>query len=658
MSYFEPQQQPGEPFAVSLSPGGVPAFALSPTKQLAFGLHYGSLSPDAAAQLLTQQKADPNGQYHDGRCDCRASLLHLAAEKCVGEDGAAILTSLIDAGASVNYTSYSPEGAPWALPCSKKPLDSLLDRLRHADSAQLSALLPMIETLLRHGARCYYPGGALSSVFTSSAMKDISATQCLEVVTRLTTAAAAAPRPPGLYGETALNEACQCQFRGEEDQQAEDQQADEQPGDAAHDGHTEPHIAILEKIVEGTGWEVLEGWGEGERGSYALSRAVESQNRAVVYWLVRQRVKAVHSTLILAHEDTEVMSFLVREAGADVDDDGAAMTGARFWPPLVEFVREGHYTAAEHLNHLGASVDRALTHFRTTARQKRRILSVYHDYLSRSVPTHAMHFINTEIAAYLDPLAPLPFSARTPLGRRLNAALRFFVSRVCNVASPSVRRRLFRHTAFVTPHITHTDTSDSQGGGEGGQVDEGIVYGLRDVIHLIRCEEAQRYELPDIDSGFGRSKPFECAFDSRVVVRGAGGGQCVVEVIDAWEGMDQRGPPGALWGEESSDDDDGLGDYDLDEENDIDEDGMDEDGLEDGAGDGIDEGFMDDDGMNGDQGEDDDDMIDDDEQQQQHVEADQAADEMDGGHSSGDLNPPIYLVLQHLSQPACCRKDV
>mmetsp|Transcript_36142 Transcript_36142/g.103790 ORF Transcript_36142/g.103790 Transcript_36142/m.103790 type:complete len:648 (+) Transcript_36142:251-2194(+) len=637
------QQQPGEPFPVALSRVGAPAFALSATKELASGLHDGSLSPDAAAQLLTQDKADPNGRYRKSS-HTWPSLLHLAAEKCVGEDGAAILTSLIDAGASVNYTSYSPEGAPWALPCSKKPLDSLLDRLRHADSAQLSALLPMIETLLRHGARCYYPGGALSSVFTSSAMKDISATQCLEVVTRLTTAAAAAPSPPSLYGYSTLYEACKCRFRVDKEEQPDEQQRHQQ-GDAAHDGQTDAHIAILEKLVEGMGRKVLEGFIAKE----ALNHAVDRQNRAVVYWLVRQGVRADDDALSRAHWDVDVISLLVREAGAHVD---------RGWrQPLVRFVGGGHDTAAQHLIQLGASVDRALTHFRTTARQKRRILSVYHDYLNRSVPTHAMGFINTslaplrtlsalsashsvfgvgvlccQIASYIEPPS-LPFSDRTPLGRRLNAALSFFISRVCNVASPSVRRRLFQRTAFVTPHITHTDTSDSQGGGEGGQVDEGIVYGLREVIHLIRCEEAQRYELPDIDRGFGKSKPFESSFDGRVVVQGAGGGQCVVQTIEWWEAMGGRGPPGALWGEEPLDDDD-----DSSSDDDLDEDGV-EDG---GDGEDLDEGSVAEDGMGGDSGEEehDGDVIDDDDddeqQQQQHTEDNQSVDEMDEEHSSSD----------------------
>ncbi|CEM02361.1 unnamed protein product [Vitrella brassicaformis CCMP3155] len=508
------QQQPGEPFPVTLSRGGAPAFALSASKELAFGIDDGSLSPDAAAQLLTQEKADPNGRYYDTSLDRLDSLLHLAAEKCIGEDGAAMLECLIkDAGADVNFVDVVEAGN------NRRPLDSLLARLRRADRRLLLALLPMIETLLRHGARCYFGGaGALQSLFASSAMEEVSATGCLEVVTRLTTAAAAAPTPPSLGGDFALSKACRCQFRQEEDQQQ--QQQEQQKRDGAYDSHADPHIAILEKLVEGMGRKVLEGFIAKE----ALNHAVDRQNRAVVY---------------------------------------------------------------------------------------------------------------CQIASYVEPL-PLPFSDRTPLGRRLNAALSFFVSRVCNVASPCERRRLFRHTAFVTPHTTHTDTSDSQGGGEGegGQVGEGIVYGLRDVIHLIRCEEALHYQLPDIDSGFGNGKPFECAFDGRVVVGGAGGGQCVVQTIDRWEAMGERRPPGALWSEESSDDDDSSDD--SDEDDDIDEDGMDEDGLEDaGDGDDLDEGFMAEDGMDGDLGEEDGDMIDDDDEPQ-HTEDDQSVDEMDEEHSSSD----------------------
>ncbi|CEM37413.1 unnamed protein product [Vitrella brassicaformis CCMP3155] len=596
----EPQPQPGEPFPISLSRGGAPAFSLSATKELAYGIRDGSLSPEAAAQLLAQQRADPNGRYYNTSSQQWHSLVYLAAEECVGEDGVAILESLIDAGANVNCTSPA-----------RIPLDAVLARLRHADPTQLSALLPMIETLLRHGARCYFDG-ALSSVFTSGATRGpqrITAKECLKIVTRLTAAAAAAPTLLSLYGYWTLEQACACRFAEDEDKQSDEQQQQrqQQEGDAAHDGHADPHIAILEKLVEGMGREVVEGDG----GTCALNEATRARNRAVVYWLVRQQgVKAVRSTLILAHWDVDVISFLVHEAGADIDDD----------------------------------------------------------YLKRSVPTHAMRFINasltplrtlsalsashrvfrvgvlcSHIASYIEP-PPLPFSARTPLGRRLNAALSFFVSRVCNVASPSVRRRLFRHTAFVTPHTTHADTSDSQGGREGGQVDEGIVYGLRDVIHLIWCEEALHYRLPDIDRGFGKGKPFECSFDGRVVVGGAGGGQCVVQTIDGWEGMDQRGPPGAVWGDyESSDDDSSDGD-DLDEESDIDdEDGMDADGLEDaGDGDDLDEGSVAEDGMDGDWGEEehDGDMIEDDDEHQ-HMEDDQAAGDMDEEHSSSNLNPPV-----------------
>ncbi|CEM03441.1 unnamed protein product [Vitrella brassicaformis CCMP3155] len=531
------QQHLREPFPVTLSRGGAPAFALSATKELAFGLHYGSLSPDAAAQLLTQETADPNGRYRKNPCDgyiSPLSLLHLAAETCVGEDGAAMLDCLLDAGAEVNYDTsvYAP------FCTGKTPLDLVLDRLGCADPRLLSALLPMIGTLLRHAARCYY-GGSLRSLFASSAMEEVSATECLEIVTRLTTAAAAAPSPPSLYGYSTLYEACKCRFRVDKEEQPDEQQRHQQ-GDAAHDGQTDAHIAILEKLVEGMGREVVEG----DRGSRALNEAVDSQNRAIMYWLVRQQgVRADSDALCFAARDVDVMSFL--------------------------------------------------------------------------------------IASYIEPPS-LPFSDRTPLGRRLNAALSFFISRVCNVASPSVRRRLFQRTAFVTPHITHTDTSDSQGGGEGGQVDEGIVYGLREVIHLIRCEEAQRYELPDIDRGFGKSKPFESSFDGRVVVQGAGGGQCVVQTIEWWEAMGGRGPPGALWGEEPLDDDD-----DSSSDDDLDEDGV-EDG---GDGEDPDEGSVAEDGMDGDSGEEEDgDMIDDDddEQQQQHVEDDQSVDEMDEEDSSSN----------------------
>ncbi|CEM37638.1 unnamed protein product [Vitrella brassicaformis CCMP3155] len=622
------QQQPGEPFPVTLSRGGAPAFALSPTKQLAFGIHHGSLSPAVAAQLLTQQKADPNGRYYDAALNRWDSLLHLAADRCVGEDGAAMLRCLIGSGADMDYTSRSPGRAMHIILTSKRPLDFLLDRLDHADPAQLSALLPMIETFLRHGATCCYGGsGALTSVFTSDATRGgtqrISATECLEVVSRLTTAAAAAPTPPSLYGASALNEACECHFREEEDGQQQQQQQQQQ-GDAAHGGHTDVHIAILEKIVEGMGQEEMEGG----RGSGALNSAVASQNRAIMYWLVRQRgVTADSETLSVAHWDMDVMSWLVDEAGADVDGGGGL-------PPLVALVRGGHHAAAHHLIHLGASVDTALTFttplalidISTTPRERHRILSVYHSYVNRSVPTHAMRHINTslnplrtlsalsashrvfrvgvlccQIASYVEP-PPLPFSERTPLGRRLNAALSFFLSRAYNVASPSVRRRLFRHTAFVTPQVTHTGTSDSQGGEGDGDVEEGVVYGVRDVIHLIRCEEGRHYELPHIVRGFGNGRPFECEFDGNVVVGGAGGGQRVVQRIDGWEGMSERGPPGAVWGEELSDGD-GLGGDELDEEDDIDEDFLDEDDLEDGWGDGLDEGFMDEDGMYADWGE-------------------------------------------------------
>ncbi|CEM12065.1 unnamed protein product [Vitrella brassicaformis CCMP3155] len=509
----------------------------SPTKQLAFGIHHGSLSPAVAAQLLTQQKADPNGRYYDAALNRWDSLLHLAADRCVGEDGAAMLRCLIGAGADMDYTSRSPGRALHLLLTSKRPLDFLLDRLNHADPTQLSALLPMIETLLRHGATCCYGGsGALTSVFTSDATRGgtqrISATECLEVVTRLTTAAAAAPTPPSLYGNSALNEACECHFREEENQPPDEQQ---QQGDAAHGGHTDVHIAILEKIVEGMGREL-----EGARGSGALHSAVASQNRAIMYWLVRrQGVTADSETLSVAHWDVDVMTWLVDEAGADVDGVGRL-------PPL------------------GAL-----------------------------------------IASYIEP-PPLPFSERTPLGRRLNAALSFFLSRAYNVASPSVRRRLFRHTAFVTPHNTHTDTSDSQverrGEAEGGQVDEGVVYGVRDVVHLIRCEEGRHYELPHIVRGFGNGKPFECEFDGNVVVGGAGGGQRLVQRIGGWEGMSERGRPGAVWGEELWDVD-GSGGDELDEEDEIDEDFLDEDDAEDGWGDDLDEGFMDEDGMYADWGE-------------------------------------------------------
>ncbi|CEM37453.1 unnamed protein product [Vitrella brassicaformis CCMP3155] len=266
------QQQPGEPFPVALSRVGAPAFALSATKELASGLHDGSLSPDAAAQLLTQDKADPNGRYRKSS-HTWPSLLHLAAEKCIGEDGAAMLDCLIQHGADVKYTAYV-NSSP--LCTSRTPLDLVLGRLHRADPRLLSALLPMIETLLRHGARCYYAGdGALRSLFGSSAMKGISAAQCLEIVTRLATAAAAAPTPPSLYGFWTLNLACKCRFRQEEDQQQQQQQ------DGSHDGHTDPHIAILEKLIEGIGREVVEG----DRGKEALSHAPDSQNRAVVYWL-------------------------------------------------------------------------------------------------------------------------------------------------------------------------------------------------------------------------------------------------------------------------------------------------------------------------------------------------------------------------------------
>ncbi|CEM02353.1 unnamed protein product [Vitrella brassicaformis CCMP3155] len=485
------QQQPSEPFAVTLSRVGAPAFALSATKELAFGIDDGSLSPAAAARLLTQQKADPNGRYRKGswlggRPEPWPSLLHLVAHKCVGEDGAAMLDCLLRAGASVNYATNS-------YPDNGRPLDILLGRLRCADPRLLSALLPMIDTLLRHGARCENGGyGALRWLFASSAIEEISATEWLEVVTRLTTAAAAAPTPPSLYGYSTLKLACKCRFRQEEEQQQLQEQQQQQQQDGSHDGQTDAHIAILEKLVEGMGREVVEA----DRGTGALNHAVDSQNRAIMYWLVRQQgVRADGGTLSRAHWDVDVISFL--------------------------------------------------------------------------------------IASYIEPPS-LPFSNRTPLGRRLNAALRFF--------------------------------------------------------------EAQRYALPHIDRGFGNGEPFECSFDGRVVVGGTGGGQCAVKVIHGWEGMGGRGPPGALWGDDESSDDDILdSDDDLDEEDNIDEDGMDEDGLEDGGdGEDLDEGSVAEDGMGGDSGEEehDGDVIDDDDddeqQQQQHTEDNQSVDEMDEEHSSSD----------------------
>ncbi|CEL98001.1 unnamed protein product [Vitrella brassicaformis CCMP3155] len=577
-------RQPGEPFTVTLSSSGAPAYDLSATKQLAFGLADGSLAPDAAARLLTQHRADPSGLYYkESRRRSESywsSLLHLAAEKCSGAEGAAILTHLLSSPfcPDVNQTTPFAEDClriPWESH-DEAPLDALLDRLPRATDSpgrrehptQLPALLPMIETLLSHGATCYShwdSEGLLGKVFQSGA--DMTAKECLEAVGRLTSAAARArtyrPTASILYGPFTFSSACGCRFREEEavpgGRQGEGEKA------AADEGQTNPAIAILEKVLEGTGREVLEG----QEGSRALERAVESQNREVVYWLVRQGVQDCRRpfqddrTLCSAHWDVDVMSLLVSEAGADVDDG----------LPLVSFVRREHYTAAHHLVHLGASVDRALTHRGTRAKDRHRILSVYHSYLTRSVPTHAMRFINTslaplrtlsgvsachrvfglgvlccQIAAYLDPLAPLPFSDRTPLGRRLNAALRHFLKRACNLAGHSVRRRLFRHTAFVTPHLTHASASEEGGGAGCGQIlDEGVVYGVRDVLHVIRCEEAHHYGLPRMVRGFGNRKAFACAFDGNVVGGGVGGRQCVVERIEGWEGMGERGPPGAMW---------------------------------------------------------------------------------------------------------------
>ncbi|CEM37386.1 unnamed protein product [Vitrella brassicaformis CCMP3155] len=144
MSDSEVHQQPSRsPF----SRGRAPAFALSATKELAYGIHHGALSHDTAAQLLTQEKADPNRQYYNRRNICWASLLHLAAEKCVGEDGGA--GADMDGTSSLGRLYMGATLGRHTTGLGAKPPASCRPALSCPP-------LTMIETLLRHGAKCGY----------------------------------------------------------------------------------------------------------------------------------------------------------------------------------------------------------------------------------------------------------------------------------------------------------------------------------------------------------------------------------------------------------------------------------------------------------------------------------------------------------------------
>ncbi|CEM14284.1 unnamed protein product [Vitrella brassicaformis CCMP3155] len=536
----------------------------SPTWQLASGIEDGTLSAEAALDLMDKHTIDPHVELvrvSDGDDEPRKAmgpLLHAAAHRYQGQAGAAVLDRLIHLGADVNrvfegktvleVVLLAVREGPDILDIHSRPVPPhfLLHSSVSPLPSALESALPLIVVLLRHGATMVQGMGALRMIIyyinvmgNFSPDGAFSAKTLLHAVTQLIDAAQQAPPPasprPSLMGEKLLSRACALIL--------------DDPAD---------HLTILDKLLE----IADDGLGEGD-GARAWSVACGTAPHAthVMHFLLDKgfRPPAIDREALF---DVDVLSRVAGEAGADVDVSGRQGDTS---PPILYAAFEQRYSAVHCLIRHGASIDLALADDLCADLYRHRILSVYHSFINRSVPELVMQCVNEALSplramscvsrthrvfsqsvagyvgSFLVHVPPLPFSPRTTLGRNLNAALRFFLLRARDAASRADRQQLFAHTCFPMPPSTHPGGGEGEGEGEGeggGQAgSREAAFGLRDVVHMLRCAEAVRYGISEpVVRGYGNDSETTtvCTFAGYVCLRGADG-QPGVQRVEGWE---------------------------------------------------------------------------------------------------------------------------